>query len=337
MSTTTSIEWTDKTWNPVRGCALVSAGCTNCYAMRQAHRFSGAGQPYEGLTRMTSNGPVWTGKTRLVEEALEEPLRWRKPARVFVNSMSDLFHGDVPDEFIDDVLATIAATPEHTYQVLTKRPQRMRGYFADLSWCPPRPQPRLNELLEKYQRVDVATSSPFPFDDDTPLKNLWLGVSIENQEAADERIPILLQTPAAVRFLSVEPLLGPVNLGDSLIRICCREANHPNCNGSGCNGTKLDWIIIGGESGPRSRPCHLDWVRGVVEQCRNAGTPVFVKQLGAVPVMDEEQWRNGPMRMLSAAKRDRYPGAVTLHLNDSKGGNADEWPEDLRIRQWPNQ
>ena len=133
MATATSIEWTDETWNPIRGCSIVSKGCTNCYAMKQAHRFSGRGGPYEGLTTLTNGGPVWTGKVRLVPELLEAPLHWRKPRRVFVNSMSDLFHESVPDEFIDQVFAVMALASQHTFQILTKRPERMRAWCAEAS------------------------------------------------------------------------------------------------------------------------------------------------------------------------------------------------------------
>lgn len=174
MSTHSKIEWTDRTWNPIRGCSLVSPGCTNCYAMRQVHRFDHPGGPYEGLTRMTEHGPVWTGKVRVVEEALAEPPSWRKPCRVFVNSMSDLFHEGVPAEFIDRVFAVMQLARRHTFQILTKQPHRMALH--------------------------------------RPPANVWLGVSVENQATADERIPLLLQTPAAVRFLSVEPLLEAVDL-----------------------------------------------------------------------------------------------------------------------------
>lgn len=294
MSTLTSIEWTDVTWNPVRGCSLVSAGCANCYAMKQAHRFSGPGKPYEGLTELGPHGPRWTGKIQLVPEALDAPLHWKKPRRIFVNSMSDLFHEDVPDEFIEKVLTTIVHSPRHCYQVLTKRPERM---------C---------DVMQRWTDMNGR-----------PLPNVWLGVSIEDQATADERIPILLQTPAAVRWVSAEPLLGAV----SLARIDCgtgatkldalagaRPAWHP-----------LDWVVVGGESGPGARPCDLAWIRSIVEQCQAAGVPCFVKQLGGRPI-----YRNRPP----------FDGANVLHSNgeklkDKKGGDLAEWPSDLRVREWP--
>lgn len=187
MSATTKIQWTDRTWNPVRGCSLVSAGCANCYAMKQAHRFSGRGKPYEDLTELGPHGPRWNGNIMLVPEALEEPLRWKTPARVFVNSMSDLFHEDVPIKFISRVWLTMQLAPQHTFQILTKRPERMLAYMRE-----------------------------FGHYEGKPLPNVWLGVSVENQATADERIPLLLQTPAAVRFVSAEPLLSPINLSQWL-------------------------------------------------------------------------------------------------------------------------
>ena len=163
-----SIQWTDATWNPVRGCSIVSPGCTNCYAMKQAHRFNGLGQPYEGLTRLTSKGPVWTGTIRLVPEALDQPLRWRRPRRIFVNSMSDLFHEDVPEDFLIATFGAMFMANQHIYQILTKRPERMCRFLTDAGqWV------------------------------SNPRRNIWLGVSCEDQATADERIPLLLQTPAA--------------------------------------------------------------------------------------------------------------------------------------------
>jgi protein gp37 len=183
MGDHSAIEWTDATWNPVRGCAIVSKGCTNCYAMRQAHRSSGAGGAYEGLTKRSKGGPVWTGKVRLVPELLEQPLQWRRPRRIFVNSMSDLFHEDVPVDFIYRLWCTMAAARRHRFQILTKRGARMREVLTGRD-------------VQERQVLD----------------NVWLGVSVEDQVAADERIPQLLETPAAVRWISAEPLLGLIDL-----------------------------------------------------------------------------------------------------------------------------
>jgi len=269
MSTSkTEIAWTERTWNPVRGCSLVSAGCTNCYAMRQAHRFSKLEEPFEGLTRRTEHGPVWTGEVRLVEEAIEEPLRWRKPCRVFVNSMSDLFHEEVPLWFVHEVFETMRAASWHTFQILTKRPERA-VMITEVGKPPPR--------------------------------NIWLGTSIEDQATADKRIPLLLKTPAAVRWISYEPALGPVTIDPELLPF-------------------LQWIVVGGESGPGARPCNLDWIRNIVRQCRAACVPVFVKQLGA------NVWFGAT----------QYGPASPKYIRDRKGSDPAEWPEDLRVREYPS-
>lgn len=260
-SLNTKIEWTDRTWSPVRGCALVSAGCANCYAMKQAHRFSGVGKPYEGLTELGPHGPRWTGKITLVPEALDEPLRWKKPCRIFVNSMSDLFHEDVPDLFIVKMFAIMALAPRHTFQILTKRPERMslflgntniRSFVMGEAWS-------MLGRLPKYEHGDIQ-SRPWP------LPNVQLGVSVENQQTADERNPLLLQTRAAVRFISVEPLLGPIQFP-----LPCKKSVF---------WTGLHWVIVGGESGPGARPMHPEWARAIRDQCVAAGVPFFFKQWG---------------------------------------------------------
>lgn len=269
MSTATTIEWTNATWNPVRGCAIVSKGCTNCYAMRQAHRHNYDGEEigrppgaYFGLTQMSKGGPVWTGKVSLHPELLDWPLHRRKPLRIFVNSMSDLFHEDVPDDFIAQVWFTMACTQQHTFQILTKRPQRM------LEWLTRHGQnavfageePEYQESLKRHG---------------WPLRNVWLGVSVEDQASADERIPLLLQAPAAVRWISAEPLLGPVGL----YLPHANWATHPDNKEE--TATVLDWVVAGGESGPGARPMHPDWVRSLRDQCAHARIPFFFKQWGA--------------------------------------------------------
>jgi protein gp37 len=334
VSTTTSIEWTDKTWNPVRGCALVSEGCRNCYAMKFAHRFSAEGQPYAGLTVIGNHGPRWTGKAIEVPAMLAEPMRWRKPARVFVNSMSDLFHEDVSDEFIAAVFGVMAATPRHTYQILTKRPARMRAWFTwasaqhDSAWdtCIDAASDAIGEdPPHRYGEESIGT-----FGGTWPPPNVWFGVSVENQAAADERIPDLLATPAAVRFLSCEPLLGPVNLRSLACEACgmCGQGYHDALTSTAyCECTveageplatgRLDWVIVGGESGSAPRITDAADIRALVAQCRAAGVPVFVKQLGGVAI--DSDWH----------------GLAPLPLRDRKGGDMSEWPEDLRVREWP--
>lgn len=223
----TSIEWTDATWNPVAGCAVLTAGCTNCYAMRMAARLDAMDVPkYKGLTRKSGDRYVWTGKIFCDDKALEVPARWKAPRKVFVNSMSDLFHEDVPIDFIRRVWEVMATTPRHTYQILTKRPERM---------------------------ADVLASSHFPL-----LGNVWLGTSVEN-EAVIARLDHLRVTPAAVRFVSFEPLIGSV---------------------ASANLTSIDWAIVGGESGPRSRPMLEEWVDEIYELCDDAGAAFFFKQWG---------------------------------------------------------
>ena len=209
----TSIEWTDRTWNPTRGCSVVSPGCHNCYAMKQAHRFSGKGGAYEGLTKLTSSGPRWSGAMRLVPEMLDVPLRRKKPTTWFVNSMSDLFHEGLTDEEVAAVFGVMAACPQHTFQVLTKRAERMRAWFdwlddmCSVSGDPPRAVTCGIVAANHGADVDYGGLSHA-----WPIPNVLLGVSVEDQRRADERVPLLLQTPAALRFLSVEPLLGPVVL-----------------------------------------------------------------------------------------------------------------------------
>jgi len=289
----TNIEWTDETWNPVRGCSRVSAGCENCYAERTAIRMAGPGGHYEGLARKVNGHPVWTGEVRCLPELLDRPLRWRKPRRVFVNSMSDLFHEKVPDEFIDRVFDVMERCPQHIFQVLTKRPVRMWKYLSEA--VPVRPEA-------------------------WPLPNVWLGVSVEDQATADERIPVLLDTPAAVRWVSAEPLLVPVDMARWLRH---GAPVYPSKHAYR-RRERLDWVVTGGESGPGARPCDVAWIRSIVEQCRAAAIPVFVKQLGA-----------------RVSGRVNHPdnegyGVHDVRLDDRKGGDPAEWPEDLRVREWPD-
>ncbi|MFC3768310.1 phage Gp37/Gp68 family protein [Paenibacillus sp. GCM10012303] len=264
----TSIEWTDRTWNPLRGCSKVSEGCRNCYAIRVAHRFGGEGMPYEGLTQPGPGGPNWTGKVTLVPDALESPLRWRKQQRVFVNSMSDLFHESVDEKYIAKVFGIMCLSQQHTFQVLTKRPERMARLLNSEDF-----QMHTGWFASQAIREYGLDRSKFEYLPDWPLPNVWLGVSVENQKAADDRIPLLLQTPAAVRFLSCEPLLGPVKLPKSAYEF---DEEYPE-EGSVC---KLDWVIAGGESGPGARPMHPDWTRSLRDQCQAAGVSFFFKQWG---------------------------------------------------------
>jgi protein gp37 len=270
MSDRTGIGWTNATWNPVTGCSHVSPGCDHCYAETLS------------LLRGWSTKP-WTKQNAAVNVVLhpgrlDQPLRWRKPKMVFVNSMSDLFHERIPDAFIDQVFAIMGLASQHTFQILTKRPERMLAYMSGLQ------QP---EGLDRLDAARLDTNLQFPFHDcaisgwGSGWTNVWLGVSIEDQRRADERIPRLLQTPAAVRFISAEPLLGPVDL-DGYIS----DAPHGSHDlaiaesesGAYLYGDGLDWVIVGGESGPGYRPMELGWLRQLVEQCVAEAVPVFVKQ-----------------------------------------------------------
>ena len=252
MGDKSRIEWTDATWNPVTGCAKVSAGCKNCYAERDWARLAARVGAYRD--RKFTDVAVHP-------ERLDQPIRWRRPRRIFVNSMSDLFHEDVPDEFIDKVFAVMALCPHHVFQVLTKRPERMARYM-DLST-----DNREHAIGEQARLLSNGKHSGLL---DLPLPNVWLGVSVENQEAADARIPFLLETQAAVHWLSCEPLLGPVSLmpwhyhdGDEF------EFKLP-----------FDWVVVGGESGPKARPMDARWVRSLRDQCLAAGIPFSFKQWG---------------------------------------------------------
>ncbi|MEI5520728.1 phage Gp37/Gp68 family protein [Streptomyces brasiliscabiei] len=283
MATTTSIEWTrgpdgspGKTWNPIIGCDRVSPGCDHCYAISTARIREGNPNPkisaaFAGTAERTEGGVDWTGKVNLLDDRLTQPLRWKKPARVFVNSLSDLFHDAVPDEFIAQVFAVMAATPQHTYQVLTKRHGRMRSLLNRPSF-----------------RDNLAHLAAWP------LPNVWLGCSVENQQWADLRIPALLDTPAAVRFLSCEPLLGPVDLRAKGCPEAVWDGPYRMRCGLGGDGEEcsrhgefsrllpdgLHWLIVGGESGPQARPMHPDWARSVRDQCEASGTAFFLKQHG---------------------------------------------------------
>lgn len=290
MSDHSKIEWTDATWNPTRGCSLVSEGCRNCYAMHWAHRFSGPGQPYHGL--VTESGK-WNGNMRLVRPMLTKPFSWKRPRRIFVNSMSDLFHEGVIWDWLDEVFAVMYACQWHTFQVLTKRPERMREYIA-LS----RPINRIAHkawwLLQRRDTEKAKIVSPEDIAADLfqcwPLPNVHLGVSIEDQATADARIPHLVGTPAAVRFVSAEPLLGPVDLRLNSDAVPCNQygiALGP-C-GYYCGESvghidhrrnRIDGVIVGGESGPHARPMHPDWARSLRDQCQVGGAAFFFKQWG---------------------------------------------------------
>lgn len=311
------IAWTDETWNPVRGCSRVSKGCEHCYAETVARRFSGPGQPYQGLVRLDADGRAkaqWNGTVRFVEEHLGDPLRWTRPRKVFVNSMSDLFHESLAFEAIAAIFGVMAAAPRHTFQVLTKRPKRARAFFAWVASSP----------LGVAACADAASrrvpERMFPIAPPWPLPNVWLGVSVEDQASADERITELLACPAAVRWVSYEPALGPVDFG--------LLGTLPASMTGGAYvlaAERLHWIVVGGESGPGARPFDLAWARSVIAQCREAGAAAFIKQLGAAP------WQH----IAPSGAPDDGGDFVPVTLRDRKGGDVSEWPEDVRVREWP--
>jgi len=295
MAEKSNIEWTDATWNPIVGCSLASPGCTNCYAMKWAaarlDQPHGQFPHYMGTTKKVNGHAVWSGK---IAEAPEHiwmaPLKRKKPTKYFVNSMGDLFHEDVPDEWIDRVFAIMALCPQHTFQVLTKRSKRMRDYCTS--------------LLTPTRLVAAALKTPKGevFSATWPLRNVWLGVSCEDQKRADERIPDLLATPAAKRFVSAEPLLGPIDLG----RLAFDGAHNwidallGREYGQGWTRdtllSRIDWIIAGGESGPGARPMHPDWPRAIRDQCAACDVSFFFKQWGEFSTVydrdrDDHDWR----------------------------------------------
>jgi len=301
MSDGSGISWTDATWNPIVGCTKVSPGCDHCYAIRTAHRMTAnpnplVSQAYEG----TEAGGEWTGKVNILADRLDQPLKWRKPRRIFVNAQSDLFHEAVPDDFITRVWAVMTLAPQHVFQILTKRHARMRSLlsaprFQDDVW-------RAATALMGEHGIDKGRHFAWP------LPGVWLGVSVEDQQWADIRIPALLDTPAAVRWLSCEPLLGPVDLcmerpgcpdggrchhgcvGGYCFRVDCCEPLSGYREGEPLAGlwtevdkkrkASIDWVVVGGESGPGARPMHPTWARSLRDQCQAAGVPFHFKQWG---------------------------------------------------------
>lgn len=301
----TSISWTagddgspGKTWNPVAGCSIVSPGCHNCYAMKMAARLAAMGQAkYQGLTK----DGRWTGKMNTSEKDLTIPLKWKQPKRVFVNSMSDLFHEDVPDAFIDRVFGVMAVAEQHTFQVLTKRAKRMQRYIEEFD--APRFGSAVREFLGKKALLGERNTESIVLDWQEAggtLKNVWLGVSVEDQKRADERIPKLMETPAAIRFLSCEPLLGPIDFR--------KVPGFNKCGQAGQDILKNLWVICGGESGPGFRPMELDWARSLRDQCRAARVPFFFKQSSGIrsetgTELDGETIREYPVTSVSPSPR----------------------------------
>ncbi len=387
MTGRTTIEWTampgyePAVWNAVTGCTRVSAGCTNCYAFalhdkRYAANLKVAksliaqipdaeilrqkvGQTTQATVRFVYGDKAlpWPrqydlpfSRVQLLEDRLDAPLRKRKPTCYFVDSMSDLFHEDVPDEFIDRVFAAMALADWHRFLILTKRPERMRRWLTE-----PVGDRRRSDLISEQMdqpSFGLPARRSFPrWLPAWPVPNIWLGTSVEDQRAADERIPHLLATPAAVRFLSCEPLLGPVDLDRPRCENCgetevatnerpeafCAHCGYEMSWGHWLGPDLIDWVIVGGESGPRARPMDLAWARSLRDQCATAGVAYFMKQLGSNPVMHAEDlavglgWRHVSAPATATASDDTWP----VKLREAHGRDMSEWPEDLRIRTWP--
>jgi protein gp37 len=284
----TSIEWTDATWNPIVGCSIATPGCTNCYAMRMAARIEAmkTAPHYIGTTEHVKGRAVWTGKLALApDDLILAPVRRRRPTTYFVNSMGDLFHEHCPDEWIDRIFVVMAQAPQHTFQVLTKRARRLHDY--------------LKARREK------------------PLPNVWLGVSTERQKEADERIPLLLAAPAAVRFISAEPLLGPLNIREHLVgkedrAIDVGRAVRERVGVGGRRRASLDWIIVGGESGPRARPVAAAWVESLRDQCDASDVAFFFKQWGG-------KNKKAAGRLLQGRTYDDMPFGVQEVIANARG------------------
>lgn len=302
-----AIEWTDHTFNPWTGCSKVSPGCDKCYA--------------ESWAKRTGHPELWAGERRRTTAAnWRQPEKWNREAaaagvrkRVFCASLADVFDNQVPEQWRHDLWSLIARTPNLDWLLLTKRPQNIAKML-----------PTMDSRSPGYQ----------PWNHLWPWPHVWLGTTAENQEEADRRIPLLLEAPAAVRFLSCEPLLAAVDIARWL-----RPRSRPNKDGYGgdhapgwtTDRRTIDWVIVGGESGPGSRPCDVQWIRSIVEQCKSAGTACFVKQLGARPMGDGDDL---PLKRISYrddAHEERFP----LRLRDRKGGDPEEWPSDLRVREFP--
>lgn len=339
----------------------------HCYAVRMTHRLEAMHhEKYSGLTVLNGKGDRhFNGTVRTHEDALSIPLKWRKPRRVFVNSMSDLFHRDVPFDFIDKVFAVMALCPQHTFQVLTKRPERMAEYLNDryrvglIASAVAELAETLGHRYISWNESSMAIARLIIDGECWPLPNVWLGTSCENQKTADERIPHLLKCPAAVRFLSCEPLLGRIHFwirdqfpDDEEYRITWplhgkyafwkyeRAFNIPDRHE---DAPRIHWVIVGGESGGGARPCDIAWIRSIIEQCKAAGVSAFCKQLGGKPcdstISDGKKWNQEALKKWPSITKfsQMLPGDNFhyLHLRDHKGGDIEEFPIDLRVREFP--
>jgi protein gp37 len=312
----TVISWTDETANPLTGCTEEGPECVNCYA--RVASASPRLQQFEKYHGVVDDRGRWTGQINFSPEVLEKLLHLKKPRRVFMPSMSDPFHPGVKDEWLDQIFAAIALTPHITYQMLTKRPERMLEYLGRHEFIHEMKLAVFNMNfcgMKNYPELDVSKGF---------LKNLWPGVTTGTQKAADERIPLLLKTLAAVRFLSVEPMLENIDLtrcrvcngsGASWNSIAQDYLGCPNCLADGFTDElcKIDWVIIGGESGSNARPFNLEWARSLIDQCREAGVKVFMKQAGSNAFYEGESFKT----------------------KSRAGSDIAEWPEWAQIQEFP--
>lgn len=312
MADSTHIQWSDATWNFVTGCTKISKGCDNCYIERTP--------PFRMQHRSFSlPGVGGTTGVQLHRDRLDLPIKWRKPRRIFVNSLADLFHDDVPEQIIVEAFAVMALTARHTYQVLTKRPARMRSVLSS---------PDFRERVQRAALTRAGDKAPWLVEPWWPLSNVWLGVSAEDQKWADIRIPILLTTPAAVRWISAEPLLGPIDL----TRITYTEGGGTHLdvvNGRHgvpdlwvADGKRIDWLVVGGESGKNARPMFPDWARSLRDQCVTAGVPFFYKQTG--------EWMDLTPGIAPGREIRAYPGALLQRAGKRLAGrelDGREWNE----------
>ncbi len=309
----TGISWTDETWNPIVGCSKISPGCQNCYAAESAKSVRLQQFPqYQAVKE-------WNGVIAFVESALPKPLRWKKPKKIFVCSMSDLFHENVTDEMRDRVFAVMRLCPQHTFQVSTKRPENAIKYLTEKTRI------RIANLLNSYSPLNPYTllghKEQYRFATSRhlvtfPLPNVWVGVTVENQEMANQRIPTLLEIPAAKRWLSMEPLLGKVDLENIIFPDgdIAGVLSESNCHLWYDN--LINWVVIGGESGKNARPCNVNLIQAIADQCKQSGVAVWVKQLGKNSIGDT--------------------GYRVHPKGDLVGSKFENLPKSLQIREFPN-
>lgn len=326
------IEWTEKTWNPVIGCSLASPGCARCYAgtmaRRQVAMAAGLGKvsPYASVVRIAEPGQkprtgaaAWNGEVRFLPDRLAEPLRWRKGVRVFVNSMSDLFHEKLSFYDIAAIFGVMASAPQHVFQVLTKRAERMEKFLAWLEANHVDGETRRAVTEEAWGRLEHPRDAQLLHEGPWPLPNVWLGVSVEDEKRADERLPLLAEVRAQGwrTFASVEPLIGPISHGFTN------------------RWQAAEWVVIGGESGPHSRRCEVDWIREIRDDAQAAGAAVFVKQLGAAYEDMLGAVVGASVDAQAAARRWGWPTGYPMRLSSGKGSDMTEWPRDLCVRDMP--